>query len=56
VSGTRDDVAPADDVAALADELDDATLVELPVDHFDHYDDAFEQTFGHLLTFLEARR
>ena len=56
VSGTRDELVAADDVAALADELDDATLVELPVGHFDHYDDAFEQTFGHLLSFLRTVR
>ncbi|WP_396612011.1 alpha/beta hydrolase [Haloferax sp. S1W] len=54
VSGTRDEVAPADEIAALADDIPDATLVELPADHFDHYDRAFEQTFGHLLSFLRA--
>ncbi|ELZ99097.1 lysophospholipase [Haloferax mediterranei ATCC 33500] len=56
VAGTRDDIAPADAVVDLADELSDATLVELPVDHFDHYDRAFEQTFGHLLSFLRTVR
>jgi len=56
VSGTRDDLAPADAVADLADELPNATLVELPAGHFDHYDRAFEQTFGHLLSFLRTVR
>ncbi|UVE50381.1 alpha/beta fold hydrolase [Haloferax larsenii] len=56
VSGTRDDVAPAESVAALADEIPNATLVELPADHFDHYDRTFEQTFGHLRSFLQAVR
>jgi pimeloyl-ACP methyl ester carboxylesterase len=54
VAGTRDDVAPADGIADLADDLADATLVELPADHFDHYDRTFEQTFGHLLSFLKS--
>ncbi|KAB1187891.1 MULTISPECIES: alpha/beta hydrolase [Haloferax] len=54
VAGTRDELAPADDVAALADELIDATFVELPADHFDHYDRTFEQTFGHLRSFLNT--
>ncbi|KTG27954.1 alpha/beta hydrolase [Haloferax profundi] len=54
VAGTRDELAPADDVASLADELTNATLVELPAGHFDHYDRSFEQTFGHLLSFLQA--
>ncbi|WP_416840791.1 alpha/beta hydrolase [Haloferax sp. DFSO52] len=56
VAGTRDELSPADDVAALADELTNATLVELPTAHFDHYDSAFEQTFGHLLSFLQTVR
>ncbi len=54
ISGTRDDVAPADGIADLADDLPDSTLVELPVGHFTHYDRGFEQTFGHLVTFLRA--
>ncbi|KAB1193664.1 alpha/beta fold hydrolase [Haloferax sp. MBLA0076] len=54
VAGTRDELAPTDDVASLADELTNATLVELPAGHFDHYDRTFEQTFGHLLSFLQA--
>ncbi|ELZ93976.1 lysophospholipase [Haloferax mucosum ATCC BAA-1512] len=56
VSGTRDEIAPADAVSDLADELPEATLVELPLGHFEHYDRAFEQTFGHLLSFLRTVR
>lgn len=55
VGGTRDDVVALDEVQAAADSLLDATLIRLPVDHFDLYaGDGVEQAVGHGLAFLET--
>ena len=55
VGATRDDVVPIETVEDLSDELADATLVSLPVGHFDLYEGTgFEQAIGHGLAFLDA--
>ncbi len=55
VGGTRDDVVPVESVETVADSIPNATLVRLPVDHFDPYDGAgVARTVGHGLAFLDS--
>jgi len=55
VAATDDDLVPASSVEAAADAIPEATLVRLPVGHFDLHDGpGFEQAMGHELTFLRA--
>ncbi|MGQ4555201.1 CocE/NonD family hydrolase [Halobellus sp. GM3] len=55
VGGTRDDVAPIESVEEAAEPVPNATLVRLPVGHFDPYDGAdCEQVVGHGLAFFDA--
>jgi pimeloyl-ACP methyl ester carboxylesterase len=56
LAGERDNIVPPSSVERAADKLSDATLVRMPVGHFDVFDgDAFEEAFGHELAFLDAR-
>lgn len=55
VGGTRDDVVALEGIEAAADSIPDATLLRLPVDHFDLYaGDGVEQAVGHGLAFLDT--
>jgi pimeloyl-ACP methyl ester carboxylesterase len=55
VAGTRDDVTSPDVVETVAESVADATVVRLPVGHYDFYGgDALDQTVGHALAFLDA--
>jgi pimeloyl-ACP methyl ester carboxylesterase len=55
VAGEHDNILPMASVEKAADELPDATLVRMPMGHFDVYGgEEFEQAFGHQLSFLDT--
>ena len=55
IGGTRDDVVPIESVEATADAVPTATLLRLPVNHFDLYaDEGLTQAVGHGLAFLDS--
>jgi pimeloyl-ACP methyl ester carboxylesterase len=54
LAGSRDEIVPMGPVEQTAEEMADATLVKMPVQHFDVWDRAFEEAVGHQLAFLDA--
>ncbi|MGM0590485.1 MAG: alpha/beta hydrolase [Halobacteriota archaeon] len=55
VAGGRDEIAPSESVEQVAETMSNATLLRLPVGHFDFFhDDTFEQVLGHQVTFLDS--
>lgn len=55
VGGTRDEISGIESAAEAATSLPDATLVRLPLGHFDLYDgDGFDRCVRHGLAFLDA--
>src|SRR6056297_2406985 len=53
VAGREDEVVPASSVESAVDEFDDATLLSLPMGHFDGFDAAFDELVAHEATFLD---
>jgi pimeloyl-ACP methyl ester carboxylesterase len=55
LAGQHDEIIPLSSVESAAEALADATLIRMPVGHFDVYSgEAFEQAFGHQVTFLDS--
>lgn len=55
VAGTNDDIVPYHTVETLADELPDASVLRLPMGHFDAYTTRFDEVVAHQTAFLDAR-
>lgn len=55
VAGTNDDVVPYSSVETLADKLPDASLLRLPMGHFDAYTVRFDEVVAQQVAFLDAR-
>lgn len=53
VAGREDEVVPASSVESAADEFADATLLSLPMDHFDGFEAAFDEVAAYEATFLD---
>lgn len=54
-AGTKDDVVPVSSVESAADSLPSATLVRMPVGHFDAFEGTtFDEALGHERAFLDA--
>ncbi|MFW5949655.1 MAG: alpha/beta hydrolase [Halolamina sp.] len=55
VAGERDEVAPPEHVAAASEDASRASLVRVPVGHYDALDgDGLDRTLNHELAFLDA--
>ncbi|UIP00966.1 lysophospholipase [Halobaculum sp. CBA1158] len=54
VAGTEDDVVPYATAERLHGELPESSLVALPMDHFDPWDDRFGEVLAHEVAFLDA--
>lgn len=55
VAGTNDDVIPYHTVETLADKLPDASLLRVPMGHFDAYTVRFDELVAQQIAFLDAR-
>ncbi|WP_440005967.1 alpha/beta hydrolase [Halomicrococcus sp. SG-WS-1] len=55
VAGRDDAIVPSSSVESAADEFADATLVSLPIDHFDVYGTAFDEVVAYESSFLDER-
>ena len=54
-AGDRDELAPADAVESVADDVPESTFVRLPAGHFDGFDGrGLDRAVGHELAFLDA--
>lgn len=55
VAGTRDDIAPAPAVATMSERVSNASLVRVPVGHYDALSDpSIDRVLNHELAFLDA--
>ena len=54
VAGTDDEVVPYATAERLVDELPESSLVALPMNHFDPWDDRFVEVLAHEVAFLDA--